>query len=175
MQHYFHCRKFVIMVFASLTCLFISGCTSFHVNNIPERIAFSGRNITQSSMEELRSGYLEHYRLVEKELRQLEKFYNDSEDRPQWIKEKIAGHRKYLSDMEAYPFLCPDHQKTVVTETKEKTCIRCNGSGKRFFMQCKQCSGKGKITYKLTKNQKCSLCKQYYRGSISGRTLNENN
>ena len=175
MLHYVHCVKLVVLAFASLVCCLISGCTSFYINNIPVRKAFSGSYISQGSMAELRSSYLEHYRIVENELRLLEKAYNDSEDCPQWIHERIAEHRQYLSAMKTYPFLCPNHQ-TTTTVVQEKVCPHCKGTGHGFLNKnCKHCLGKGKVSYTHTQNNKCNLCKQYYRGSILGRTLNENN
>ena len=175
MLYFVRCANFIIFVIASFLCCLISGCIWFYVNNIPVRRAFSGSYISQGSMAELRSGYLEHYRIVEDELQMLEKVYNDSEDYPQWIHERIAEHRKYLSEMEAYPFLCPNHQ-TMTTVVQEKVCPHCKGTGYGLFNKdCKHCLGKGKVSYTHTKNNKCNLCKQYYRGSILGKTLNGNN
>lgn len=153
-----------------------SGCCLFQSpeERIPERKAFSGSFIKQSSYAELKASYTEHYNLVLDELHRLESYYQSSQEKPDWLTQKIQNHKKYLEDMANYPFLCPSHD-VVSTVAGEKICPTCNGKGKNFWGNtCAACSGKGKISFTSSQNKKCPYCNQFYRGSISGRSLYEN-
>ena len=166
-------RQILLILGISMIC---SGCCLFQSaeERIPERKAFSGSFIKQSSFAELKKSYTEHYCLVLDELSRLEKCYQSSREKPDWLTQKIEDHKKYLADMANYPFLCPSHD-VVSTVSGEKTCPTCNGKGKNFWGNtCAACSGKGKISFSSSQNKKCPYCNQLYRGSILGRSLYEN-
>ena len=156
-----------LLAFLSVSCIFFQTTAE----RIQYRKVFTATCIPHSSMKELRLSYQQHFKMVSEELKQLESFYNETQDKPLWLQEKIGYHRKYLKDMEQYLFLCPEHV-TKVSYENSKRCSHCKGKG--YFLpgaKCTTCSGTGKVTHKIVK---CQQCNQYYRGNILGRTLNEN-
>lgn len=170
---YTYPHQFLLLLGISIMC---SGCFLFQSveERIPERKAFSGNFIKQGSFSELKKSYSEHYSMVLDELYRLEIYYQSSADKPDWLINKIENHKKYLADMDSYPFLCPSHD-VVLKVTGEKTCPACSGKGKNFWgNNCTSCYGKGKISYESSQNRKCPYCNQFYVGSILGRSLYEN-
>ena len=156
--------------------LLFSGCVLFQspIQKIPDRKNFSGSFIKQESFVELKESYCKHYDQVAEELHRLEDCYRKSLEKPQWLAQKIECHKKYLVDMAEYPFLCPSHN-TIILENREKQCPSCNGKGKKLLEKiCSTCSGKGQIYYQVKENRKCPYCKQFYQGTILGKSLYEN-
>ena len=171
----FYIHIVTILLLIEFLILF-SGCAMFQspIQKLPDRKTFSGSFIKQGSFTELKESYCKHYEQVARELHCLEDFYHKSLEKPEWLAEKIEYHKKYLSDMASYPFLCPSHN-TIFIENREKQCPSCNGEGKTFWGKvCSTCLGKGKIYYQVKENRKCPYCKQFYKSNILGKSLYEN-